>query len=280
MGEIEHFGYGWITPVVSYGLSVLGAALGLICTVRLRQAANTRQRVWWLVLASWGIGGTSIWTMHFMAMVGFRVSGSRLRYDIGLTLASAVLAIVFVGVGLFIVGLGRPTLVKIFSGGLLTGLGVAAMHYTGMAAMRVEGQIKYDPTVVGLSVGIAIVAATAALWMAVTVRRRVAILAAAGVMGIAVNGMHFTGMSAMSVHLHSTPVGVTGVTANTLLVPIVLAVIVVAVGLAYALVTAPTEEDRAGVAFLEARAAEQAAAAAAPPPATRMTKTDRFIRPR
>ncbi|MFB6392168.1 MHYT domain-containing protein [Polymorphospora lycopeni] len=262
----------------------MGAMLGLVCTVRLRDAPTTGRRTWWLVLAAWGIGGTSIWTMHFMAMLGFRVSGTQIRYDIGLTVASAVLAIVFVAIGLFIVGLGRPTAVKIVTGGVLTGLGVAAMHYTGMAAMRLNGRIEYDPLLVGVSVGIAIAAATVALWMAVRVRRPAVIVVSALVMGLAVNGMHFTGMFSMSAHLHGTPSRLGGVTAATLIVPIVFAVIVVAVGLAYALVAASTDEDRAGLAFLEAQIADRdTAAAPAPTPARtglRVTDAGRFNRPR
>lgn len=280
MGEIDHFGYGWVTPVLSYALSVIGAMLGLVCTVRLRDAPTTGRRVWWLVLAAWGIGGTSIWTMHFMAMLGFRVSGTQIRYDLGLTVASAVLAIVFVAIGLFIVGLGRPSIVKILSGGVLTGLGVAAMHYTGMAAMQLNGRIDYDPVLVGVSVGIAIAAATVALWMAVGVRRPLMIVLSALVMGLAVNGMHFTGMFSMSAHLHSTPSRLEGVTGATLIVPIVLAVIVVAFALAYALVAASTDEDRAGLAFLEAQVADRNVAPAPVNTGPRVTDAGRFNRPR
>lgn len=202
MGEINHFEYGWITPALSYALSVLGSVLGLICAGRIRTASSAGQRAWWGTLAAWAIGGTAIWTMHFMAMLGFAVSGSRIRYDVPVTVVSALLAVVAVGIGLAIVGTGRLSAVRVLAGGLFTGAGVAAMHYTGMAAMRLNGELGYDPTRVALSVLIAVVAATAALWLAMTVRRGVAIFASALVMGVAVNGMHFTGMSALSVHLH------------------------------------------------------------------------------
>jgi hypothetical protein len=106
-----------------------------------------------------------------------------------------------VGIGLFIVGLGKPTVLKIALGGIITGLGVNAMHYIGMAAMRVEGTINYDMLRVGASIAIAVVAATVALFLSVTVRTGAAIFGSAMVMGVAVCGMHFTGMSAMSVRL-------------------------------------------------------------------------------
>ncbi|MDG4766212.1 MHYT domain-containing protein [Solwaraspora sp. WMMD406] len=260
MAEIHHFEYGLITPTLSYALSVLGSFLGLICAVRVREATTPGRRAWWLILAAFAIGGTAIWTMHFMAMLGFGVVGTQIRYDVAITAASAVIAIAAVGAGLFLVGFGRPSLVKILIGGVFTGLGVAAMHYTGMAAMRLNGDIGYDALRVGLSVAIAVVAATVALWLAVTVRRPLAMTGAALLMGVAVNGMHFTGMTAMSVHLHE-PTGVlTGATAATLLVPIGVAVLLVVIGLVYAVLSAPTEEDRAAAAYLDARIAERLSA--------------------
>ncbi|WSN14852.1 signal protein [Micromonospora sp. NBC_01699] len=257
MAEIHHFAYGWLTPSASYLLAVLGSVLGLTCTVRVRQAPNARQRAWWLVLAAWAIGGTAIWTMHFMAMLGFSVVGTSIRYDIGITVASAVLAIVTVGIGLFVVGMGRATLPRILVGGLLTGLGVAAMHYVGMNAMRLDGRVEYATGPVIASVVIAVVAATVALWLAVTVRTPLAIIGSALVMGIAVSGMHYTGMSAMSVHLHENMGTLAGAAVSTLLLPIVLTVIFGVVGLVYAVLAAPTEEDRAAVAYLNARMAER-----------------------
>jgi NO-binding membrane sensor protein with MHYT domain len=257
VAEIHHFEYGPITPILSYGLSVLGSSLGLTCAVRMREARTARGRAWWLILAAWAIGGTAIWTMHFMAMLGFGVVGTDIRYDIMTTAASALTAIVVVGMGLFIVGLGRPSAFKIVVGGLLTGLGVAAMHYTGMAAMRMHAAVQWDMARVGASIAIAIVAATVALWLAVVVRSAPAIIGSAFVMGVAVNGMHFTGMSAMSVQLTPSVGAIAGATAFSLLVPIILAVIVVVIGLIYAVLAAPTEEDRAGLAYLDARIADR-----------------------
>ncbi|GAB3936649.1 hypothetical protein GCM10027614_13500 [Micromonospora vulcania] len=197
VAEINHFEYGWITPALSYALSVLGSILGLVCAGRIRIAGSAGQRALWGLLSAWALGGTAIWAMHFMAMLGFAVQGTRIRYDVPLTAASTVIAVVAVGIGLAIVGTGRLNPVRLVGGGIFTGVGVAAMHYTGMAAMRLKGSLGYDGTRVVLSVVIAIVAATVALWLAMTVRRPLAIVVSALVMGVAVNGMHFTGMSAL-----------------------------------------------------------------------------------
>jgi NO-binding membrane sensor protein with MHYT domain len=276
MAEIHHLEYGWVTPAVSYTLSVLGSLLGLICAVRLRNAPTTGGRVWWLTLAAVAIGGTGIWTMHFVAMMGFSVVGSPIRYDVSLTAASAILAVVTVGVGLAIalLGSGGARLFRIVIGGVLAGLGVAAMHYTGMAAMRLNGHIDYGTPRVAISVAIAVVAATVALWLAVTVRKTVAIVASALIMGIAVNGMHFTGMSAMSVQTEPAVVPLSGATAAALLIPIGVAVLFGVLGLAYALMAAPTDEDRAGLAYIAARQGESV-----PPPAAATRPAPAAARP-
>ncbi|WP_435209985.1 MHYT domain-containing protein [Micromonospora sp. bgisy143] len=265
MADINHFEYGWITPALSYALSVLGSVLGLVCAGRIRTARTARQRAWWGLLAAWALGGTAIWAMHFMAMLGFAVDGTRIRYDVPLTAASTAIAVVAVGIGLAIVGTGRLNPVRLIAGGVFTGAGVAAMHYTGMAAMRLNGSLNYDTLRVVLSVVIAVVAATVALWLAMTVRRGLAIFASALVMGVAVNGMHFTGMSALSVHLHERSDGVTGTGVSALLVPIILAVIFGVVGLLYALLAAPTDDDLAAAAYLDARRTPTPAPAAPTP---------------
>ena len=130
------------------------------------------------------------------------------------------------------------------------------MHYVGMTAMRLNGRVDYDRDLVIGSVVIAVVAATVALWLAVTVRGPLAIIGSALVMGIAVSGMHYTGMAAMSVHLHDgaarTP---PGATVSTLLTPIILTVIFGVIALVFAVLAAPTEEDRAELAYLNARIA-------------------------
>ena len=253
MAQIHHFDHGWITPTISYVLSVLGSLLGLTLAARFRSARSNAERAWWLVLAAIAIGGTAIWSMHFVAMMGFSVTGTPIRYDVGLTSSSAILAIVAVAIGLVIALFGEKAQnTRIVAGGIISGLGVAAMHYTGMAALHLNGEISYSATRVGMSIGIAVVAASVALWLAVTVHRPLAIFVSALVMGIAVNAMHFTGMSAMSVTEHA-PGNLTGATATSMIVPIGATVVFGIIGLAYALMAAPTDEDREAAAYLAAR---------------------------
>lgn len=269
MAQIHHFEYGALTPAVSYLLSVLGSLLGLTSAVRLRTSKTRGERIWWLILAAVAIGATGIWSMHFVAMLGFDVEGTPIRYDVGLTVASALIALVSVGLGLAIALLGRvASTTRILFGGVLAGLGVAAMHYCGMAAMELRGEIHYAGREVAASVAIAVVAATVALYLAITVTKPVAIFVSALVMGIAVNGMHFTGMLAMSVtgDLHAFD-SVEGATAAGLLVPVGAAVVFAIIGMGYALVSAPTEDDRVAIAYLAQRMEDRMAQPPAQVPA-------------
>ncbi|MFC3538171.1 MHYT domain-containing protein [Couchioplanes azureus] len=253
--EIHHFEHGWVTPTASYLLSVLGSLLGLMCATRLRAARTGGGRAWWLMLSAVAIGGTGIWTMHFVGMLGFDVVGTPIRYDPGMTAASAGLAIVAVGAGLLVVfGGERARTLRLLAGGLLAGLGVAGMHYVGMEGVHLNGEILYDTTKVAASVLVAVVAATAALWLTATVRRPAAIAVGALVMGIAVNGMHYTGMAAMSVRSGAPDGSPAGVTGSSLLIPIGLAAIFAILGLVSALMAIPTDEDREAAAYLAARA--------------------------
>jgi len=220
-GTVDGFSYGMVTPLAAYVMACLGAALGLRCITRsLRNDQSWKPG--WLALGAASIG-SGIWTMHFIAMIGFQVEESRIRYDVGLTILSLAVAIVVVGLGVFAVGYRGANTATLLMAGTFTGIGVAAMHYIGMAAIRVNGSLQYEVRTVALSVVIAIVAATAALWAAVAIRGFMTSLAASLVMGVAVSGMHYTGMAAVSVHLHDAT-GSPGVggSAYSLLLPMLL----------------------------------------------------------
>ncbi|GAA1793694.1 MHYT domain-containing protein [Luedemannella flava] len=242
MVDLNQFSYGWLNPGLAYALSVLGSLLGLICTARARGSATTGERARWLLLAAWAIGGTGIWVMHFMAMLGFTVPGMPVRYDVAMTLGSWITAVVVVAMGLFIVGFGKPSIPKVIAAGVLTGVGVAAMHYTGMGAMQMAGVIVYDQTLVIASVVIAVVAATVALFFTITLRSGLAIGIAAAIMGVAVCGMHYTGMFAMSVYRQVPKEPIDGLTPVSFIAPIVVFVLLVSISLFYALLNRPLDD--------------------------------------
>ncbi|MFJ6936226.1 MHYT domain-containing protein [Streptomyces sp. NPDC101132] len=224
VGTVDGFSYGVITPLAAYLMACLGGALGLRCTTR----SLLVERSWrpgWLALGATAIG-SGIWTMHFIAMMGFSVAESPLNYDKRTTFASLAVAIVMVGVGIFIVGYRGSTPMSLVTGGTITGLGVASMHYLGMAGMRLRGHLEYDTKVVALSVVIAVVAATAALWAAVSVRGFLPAVGASLVMGGAVSGMHYTAMTSVSVRLHGGFTDIGGSAPATLLAPMLIGPVV------------------------------------------------------
>jgi NO-binding membrane sensor protein with MHYT domain len=256
LAHVTETQYGWLTPALAYLFSYLGCLLGLKATARARMIPLGGARARWLLLAAWAIGGTGIWVMHFVAMVGFGIGGSQVRFNLNITLASWLAAIVIVGFGLFIVGYTtRPTAAKIVVAGTFMGVGVAAMHYTGMAAMNIDGTTTWDMRFIIASVVIAVVASIVALWFTVSVRRTGAVLGASAIAAFAVCAMHYTGMAAMKVHLHSAPSDVHGWQAVSFLVPIFIFMLVVVVVLGYAMLNSVSEEDAAALDSLEHRLA-------------------------
>lgn len=265
MGHLDHATFGWLTPVLSYAMACIGAALGLRCTVRALDATGRSRRNWLLTAAS--AIGTGIWTMHFVAMLGFGVTGTDIRYDVPLTILSLIVAMAVVGVGVFAVGHSQDRVRALLLGGLTTGLGVASMHYLGMAALRLHGDVTYDPLLVALSVVIAVVAATAALWAALNIKSPRAVAVASLVMGAAVSSMHYTGMLAVRVSVAPSDAALPGATTMQFIFPL-------AVGLgSYLFLTSafvaltPTARERAAYASAE-RATEPEPAASAPAPTT------------
>ncbi|WP_405682191.1 MHYT domain-containing protein [Streptomyces sp. NBC_00057] len=249
MGHLDHATFGWLTPALSYAMACIGAALGLSCTVRALDTTG-RSRRNWLITAASAIG-SGIWTMHFIAMLGFGVTGTDIRYNVPLTLLSLLGAMVVVGGGVFAVGYSRDRTRALLLGGFATGLGVASMHYLGMAALRLHGTIHFDPLRVALSVAIAVVAATAALWAALNIKSPRAVALASLVMGAAVSSMHYTGMLAVSVHVVPSGRELPGATTMQFIFPL-------AVGLgSYLFLTSafvalsPTARERAAYVFAE-----------------------------
>lgn len=217
-GTVDGFSYGLVTPVAAYIMACLGGALGLRCTVRSLLVTRT-WRPGWLALGSAAIG-SGIWTMHFIAMMGFTVRETPVRFDVPITFASLGVAILMVGIGIFIVGYRGATGTALFTGGTITGLGIASMHYLGMAGMRLKGELVYNNLMVTLSVVVAVVAAISALWAAVQVRGFAWSVGASLVMGLAVTGMHYMAMGAVEVHLHTTAGGVAGDPPGELIAPL------------------------------------------------------------
>jgi PAS domain S-box-containing protein len=177
-------------------LSVVIASFASYTALDLSGRVRSRSRTtWaWVAAASMAMGG-GIWSMHFVGMLAFSMP-MPITYNISLTAVSLLLAVAVTGAALAVVswqGAGRTHLAL---SGLFMGIGIAGMHYTGMAAMRMGAGLSYDVRLVALSILIAVGTATVALWLATRRHRTGEKMLAGIVMGAAIAGMHYTGMAA------------------------------------------------------------------------------------
>ena len=153
----------------------------------------------------WLLGGSvamgiGIWSMHFLGMLAFRLP-MPMGYDPIITLLSLLSAIAASAFALWMVCQQKLSPRRLVVGAFVMGSGICIMHYTGMAAMRMHPGIRYIPSLFLASIAIAVTASGAALWIAFHLRERNSRTkrlraGAAVVMGIAIAGMHYTGMAA------------------------------------------------------------------------------------
>src|SRR5882672_7768313 len=170
---------------LSFVISVFGSYTALQLAIAIPQARTWAAVIGSVTGASIALGGGAIWSMHFIGMNAADM-GMPVAYDPVLTIASFILAVAAPAIGLFIVGRSDGGPWNLPLGGVLTGLGVALMHYTVMAA-------------------------TVALWLAFNLRGNLQRFGSAIVMGIAVCGMHYTGMYAVRMENTKEAVQATGI---------------------------------------------------------------------
>ncbi len=217
-------------------LSVLIAILASYAALDLAgrvTSAQGKARLLWLNGRAIAMG-FGIWSMHYIGMLAFRLP-IPVQYDWPTVLLSLVAAIVASGIALFVVSRHMMGVIRAVLGSIFMGSGIAIMHYTGMAAMRLFAMCSYSATLVTLSVILAIMISFVALWLTFYSRGETAAwswrkILSAVVMGAAIPVMHYTGMAAASftaspsVHgnrshaISVTSLSVAGVTVVTLTV--------------------------------------------------------------
>lgn len=247
--ELHHFSMGMWVFFLAWLTSIVGCYIGLTCARRARVAVYRQDKRRWTALASVAIGGVGVWLMHFTGMLGFEIPGAIVRYDLGLTVVSVVLAVGATWFGLTVVDADEPWMqwlpdeLRLPFGGVIMGLAVGAMHYSGMAAVRVEGTLDQAlPHILG-SFAIGIVASLTALWLSLNVDRRVVRLPGAFLMGCAVVALHYTGMAGVSVVLDPTAGMPEGMTAMMLLFPGFLVGVIALAVTVVLLMAAPSDDD-------------------------------------
>jgi len=198
------FSYGLVA--LSYVIAVAGAYVALVCAARIRSIDAGPMRTGYIVLAAVALGGVGIWSMHFIGMQA-QTFPFGLVFGVFPTLSGLLIAIICSGVAFWYVARAPFSTINCIVGGTIAGIGVAAMHYMGVFAMKIPARIDWNVGLVMFSILVAIAAASAALWLAFnieSVRQRVM---AAFLMGAAVCGMHYTGTAAGTV-ICTTPLAV------------------------------------------------------------------------
>ncbi|WP_188036061.1 putative bifunctional diguanylate cyclase/phosphodiesterase [Pseudomonas sp. EZ-C24] len=186
--------------LISLCVAILASYTALDLTGRIATAKGRAVHLWMCggALAM----GSGVWSMHFIGMLAFSLPID-LGYDLTLTLVSLLIAVLSSGFALWLINQPSLPLLQLACGALIMGTGISSMHYMGMAAMRMQPGIDYDPQLFSASLAIAVCASAAALWIAFRLRRQTPYVrqirgAAAVLMGIAIVGMHYTGMAAAS----------------------------------------------------------------------------------
>ncbi len=193
---------GTYTPwlvTLSIAVAVVVSYTALSLAARVASSRGRIAKAW--VIGGAAVMGVGIWSMHFIGMLALSLP-VRLTYSLPVTAASLGIAIAASAFALNFASRSTLDIKGLSLSALLLGAGIAAMHYTGMAGIRIVPGIRYEPGLFLASIGIAVSASFVALWLFFRLRRGqswqmvLARVVASVVMGFAITGMHYTGMAA------------------------------------------------------------------------------------
>lgn len=203
--------YDFLLVTLSVAVAIFSSYAALLVSNNIVQCKRPLTRRLWLAGGSLCLG-IGIWAMHFIGMLAFNLPCSS-SYDARLTLLSMVPGILASMLALSLISRHDISNLKLVAGGVLLGSGIGAMHYAGMAAMRIDGMIRYDVRLFLISILVAVVLAILALWINFRLNARRSVwnrwssFFSALVMGLAVSGMHYTAMAAAYFIRVDTPAG-------------------------------------------------------------------------
>src|SRR6204780_495041 len=184
----------WLV-LLSIGMAIQGAYVGLSLAVQISTAAGIRRR---MLLAGAACSlAVAIWTMHFIGMLAVRVP-FQVDYLVFPTLLSFLVCVIVVGAAVYATSSGPPTMLRLTLSSCLMGGGIFSMHYIGMTALGASAYMIHDRFYVAASMAIAIAASGLALWLATGRGGRPPLILSAIAFGIAVSGMHYTAMEGLT----------------------------------------------------------------------------------
>lgn len=192
--------YDFTLVGLSYLVAVLASYVALNLVGRLRAEPESLAKLYWLAGGAFTMGA-GIWSMHFIGMIAFQMA-MPMEYEFAWTFGSLLMAVFASALALFILQKEDYTTAQLALGGIIIGLAISTMHYMGMEGMKTHVNIHYIPSLFIISITIGIIAAEAALYLALESNRgssdkqtRLKLVSAL-IMGVAICGMHYTGMAA------------------------------------------------------------------------------------
>jgi NO-binding membrane sensor protein with MHYT domain len=255
----------WLVAL-SVAIAILGGYTGFSLAARVRSAPGASRRV--LLAGAAAFLAVGIWTMHFVGMLAAPIPPDTV-YLVLPTMISFLICALVVGISLFFVSIGEPTLMRVASSAVLLGLGIVSMHYVGIHGLAGNFAIQHDWTMMLLSIVVAIAAAYGGLRAFLARHDGIQLIASSVAFGVAVSGMHYTAMHgmgfvALGIEAHHHLGG--GLAASQQILAIVVAVLcfVIAAGFLLSLVPDPRRQSVAVAADAAAPNTVAAEADAAP----------------
>ncbi|UWU78079.1 LytTR family transcriptional regulator DNA-binding domain-containing protein [Bradyrhizobium huanghuaihaiense] len=179
---------------LSVAIASLGGYTGFALAARIRNTPGVSNRV--MLAGAAAFLAVGIWTMHFVGMLAAPLPRDTV-YQVLPTIISFLICALVVGISLFFVSIGEPTLKRLASSAVLLGVGIASMHYVGIHGLAGPFGIAHDWTMVLLSVLVAIVTAYGGLRAFLAQQDGVRLIVSSIAFGVAVSGMHYTAMLGM-----------------------------------------------------------------------------------
>lgn len=173
-----------------------GAVTAFRLYARLRGSKGIVRAAWTLLTGI--VAGAGVWATHFLLIMAYD-PGLRIGYWPGSTLASLIIAIMAMCGGFMLATSPKRSNSTEIAGGVLIGFGLGAMHYVGLTGMAVQGHMVWNPAIAGLSVAFAVIGSIVALYAVGSGARVYQQLLGALLITIAVVGLHFSGMAALTI---------------------------------------------------------------------------------
>ncbi len=206
---VDQFAMGYWVAGLSFGVSVLGAVVGLACV--LHAARSSRFRLVWVTSAAVAIGGVGVWLSMSVALLGLDISGTAARFDGGKMGAAMLTSFLAVFIALIVIG-RRLQPARLIPGGLVMGFGAGLTLYLELGSIRIQGSVDITPWLAALAMVVALITGVGTLWSfqashGLLTRAATVLLFAAGVAG-----MYYAGIAALDPNIDTaakTPDGLT-----------------------------------------------------------------------